>query len=307
MTRDAKQQALNDLITVRDWLRWAASRFNAAGLAYGHGTTNAVDEAAFLILKTLHLPIDQLEPWLAARLTIEERVRLFDIIDARITTRKPAAYLVNEAWIGLHSFYVDERVIVPRSLIGELLRERLPAVLNFDADQGAMLDLCTGSGSLAILAALAFPSAFVDATDISNDALAVAAQNVSAYKLESRITLHAGDLFAPIPQRMFDLILCNPPYVGDAAMTKFPVEHRAEPAIAHSGGRDGLDIVRRILRDAGAHLNAGGNLIMEVGGAKSALEAEYPDLPFVWLDTEETEGEVFWLKAEDLLPRASCS
>lgn len=291
---------LDALVTVRDWLRYAVSRFNAAGLVYGHGTANAIDEAAFLILKALHLPIDQLEPWLDGRLTLQERSSLRDIIERRIATRLPAPYLVKEAWIGGHAFYVDERVIVPRSYIGELLQAKLSTVVARSQDIAHVLDLCTGSGCLAILAALAFPNAQVDAGDISSDALAVAARNVEAYSLGERVTLVQGDLFAPLRSRAYDLIIANPPYVSAAAMAAFPPEHRAEPAIAHSGGEDGLVLVRRILQEAAAHLTPHGNLVVEIGTGRPLLEAEYSRLPFVWLDTEDSEGEVLWLKAADL-------
>jgi ribosomal protein L3 glutamine methyltransferase len=291
---------LHTLLTIRDWLRWAVSRFNAAGLVYGHGTSGALDEAAFLILETLHLPIDQLEPWLDARLTLQERARVRDLVERRIATRKPAPYLVNEAWIGAHAFYVDERVIVPRSYIGELLGDKLSTVVAEPQDLAHVLDLCTGCGCLAILAALAFPQAQVDASDISTDALAVARRNVDAYALAARISLRQGDLFTPLGARTYDLILANPPYVAAAAMAAFPPEYRAEPAIAHAGGEDGLDLVRRILREAPAHLTPNGNLVVEVGSGRPLLEAEFPHLPFIWLDTEASEGEVFWLTAADL-------
>ena len=255
-----------ELVTIRDWLRYAASRFGAAGLAYGHGTSSALDEAAYLILHTLHLPIDQLDPWLDARLLPAERQALQDTIEARIATRKPAAYLTNEAWIGGHSFYVDERVIVPRSFVGELLckyaalpDERLPGLDPLSVN--AILELCTGSGCLAILAALAFPNATVDASDISEDALAVAERNVRDYGLEERISLQRSDLFAAHAGKRYDLIIANPPYVSAEAMAAFPPEYAAEPKIAHDGGADGLAIVRRILGEAGTHLSPEGALM----------------------------------------------
>ena len=294
---------LSSLVTVRDWLRWAVSRFNAAGIAYGHGTTNALDEAAFLILKTLHLPIDQLEPWLEARLVDSERMALLDVIERRIATRKPAPYLVNEAWIGSHAFYVDERVIVPRSLLGELLSKGLSPLIPDPADVARVLDLGTGSGCLAILAALTFPQSQVDASDVSAEALAVAARNVRHYGLDERISLLAGDLFAPVKDQRYDLIVANPPYVAEATMASFPPEHRAEPALAHAGGSDGLTLVRRILAEAAEFLAPSGHLLVEVGTGRPLLEAEYPRLPFVWLDTEESEGEVFWLGADDFASR----
>ena len=291
---------LNTLVSIRDWLRYAVSRFQAARLVYGHGTTTALDEAAFLILHTLHLPIDQLDPWLDARLTHEERARLADIIDTRITTRKPAPYLTHEAWIQGHSFYVDERVIVPRSYLGELLNSGLEGVVQSPEEIASILDLCTGSGCLAILAALAFPNADVDAADISADALDVAQRNVTDYGLETQVALIQSDLFAGLAARRYDLILTNPPYVSADAVASFPPEYAAEPVLAHAGGDDGLDIVRRILAEAGRHLNPGGTLIVEFGTGREILEAEYPDLPFLWLDTANAQGEVFALPAEAL-------
>lgn len=294
----------HDLISLRDWLRFAVSRFNAAGLAYGHGTATALDEAAFLLLHTLHLPVDQLEPWLDARLSMVERRALRDIIDKRIATRKPAPYLTKEAFVQGHSFYVDERVIVPRSYIGELLGKGLAGVVD-DADAvERVLDLCTGSACLAILAALAFPSARIDASDVSADALAVAKRNVLDYGLEDRIGLFQSDLFGALGDRRYDLILANPPYVGAAALAAFPPEFVAEPELAHAGGADGLDIVRRILGDAGKHLTEGGVLVVEVGTGRDALEREYPRLPFLWLETAESEGEVFALSATALHERS---
>jgi ribosomal protein L3 glutamine methyltransferase len=288
------------LLTVRDWLRYAVSRFTEAGLAYGHGTASALDEAAYLILHTLHLPIDQLEPWLDARLTLDERRAVGAIIAKRITTRKPAPYLTNEAWVQGYAFYVDERVIVPRSYIGELLGSGLSAVVADAENVGRVLDLCTGSGCLAILAALAFPNALVDASDVSADALAVAERNVATYELGERITLERSDLFAELAGRKYDLILSNPPYVSAEALAAFPPEYAAEPTIAHAGGEDGLDIVRRILAEAGSHLSEDGALVVEIGTGREILEAEFPRLPFLWLDSADSEGEVFALAAKDL-------
>jgi ribosomal protein L3 glutamine methyltransferase len=289
----------DELITVRDWLRYATSEFTKHGLVFGHGTAAATDEAAYLILHTLHLPIDLLEPWLDCRLTRPERERIAAILDRRIATRKPAPYLTNAAWIKGHRFYVDERVIVPRSLIGELLCDGLPGVIGDARAVEQVLDLCTGSGCLAILAALAFPEARVDATDISQDALEVARRNVADYGLEERVRLVETDLF-PGEAARYDLILANPPYVGAEAMAAFPPEYRAEPAIAHAGGADGLDIVRRILEGAGRYLRPDGHLVVEIGGAADKLEQEFPKLPFLWLDTEDTEREIFALPASAL-------
>ncbi len=293
------------LFTVRDFLRRAVSRFNAAGLAYGHGTTNAFDEAAFIVLEGLRLPIDQLDPYLDARLTPDERRRLAELIEARVATRKPAAYLLNKAYIGGAPFYVDERVLIPRSFIGELLRGSAivgdAAALIPDPDAiDSALDLCTGSACLALLAAQIFPNARVDAVDLSKDALDVARRNVQDYGLGQRVHLFEGDLFAPFHGRRYDLIIANPPYVGAAVMADLPPEFRHEPAMALESGVDGLDIARRILDHAGAHLAPGGALICEIGEDREILEADYPQLPFLWLDTEHSAGEVFFLSAEAL-------
>jgi len=294
---------LETFVTPRDWFRYAVGRFNHAGLAFGHGATNAVDEAAFLILEALHLPIDSFDPFADARLLLDERQRLAELIDARVTIRKPAAYLLNKAYIQGVPFYVDERVIVPRSFIGELLFGELVgenSPIDAPEEVEAVLDLCTGGGSLAILGAGAFPIAKVDAVDISKDALEVARKNVEMHRLGDRIALFQGDLFKPLGDRAYDVILTNPPYVDAESLAAFPPEFAAEPRIAHAGGKDGLDIVRRILAEARGHLNPGGGLICEVGQGRGALEEEYPDLAWTWLDTRESEGEVFFIRAEDL-------
>jgi ribosomal protein L3 glutamine methyltransferase len=286
--------------TVRDWLRYAVSRFRAANLCFGHGTSDAIDEAAYLILHTLQLPVDQLEPWLDAQLLLAERQALATVIERRITSRKPASYLTNEAWIQGHSFFVDERVIVPRSYIGELLAGRLTSVVP-DADAiERTLDLCTGSGCLAILAALAFPAASIDASDISADALQVAQRNVADYGLEDRIRLLQSDLFAALPGRRYDLIMANPPYVREDVVAAFPPEYAAEPRLAHAGGSDGLDLVRRILAAAGDHLLPDGVLLLEIGTGRADLEQQYPELPFLWLDSAASEGEVLALTRDQL-------
>lgn len=292
----------DELITLRDLLRFAVSQFSAARLSYGHGTSTALDEAAFLLLEALSLPIDDINPWLEARLTRAERERLLGLIEARVVTRKPAPYLVGRAYIRDLGFTVDERAIIPRSYLGELLLDgRLVELGMVDNPlaAGAVLDLCTGNGSLAIIAALEFPNAEIDAVDLSADALAVARGNIDEYGLGDRIQLAQGDLFAPLKGRRYDLIVTNPPYVAAAEVEAFPPEYQAEPQMAHLGGEDGLDLVRRILREAGAHLNPDGGLLCEIGTGRDILEADF-DLPFTWLDTEESEGEVFWLSAEAL-------
>jgi ribosomal protein L3 glutamine methyltransferase len=301
--------AAAELVTVRDFLRHAVSRFMAANLAYGHGTTNAFDDAAFLVLEGLHLPVDKLDPWLDARLLPAERLRLAELIDRRLTTRKPTAYLVGKAYIQGLPFAVDERVIVPRSYLGEMLAGPEAATL-FGAGEGtlvdapdelgAVLELCTGSGCLAIIAADVFAGARIDAVDLSADALAVAERNVADYRLQERISLLKGDLFAPVAGRTYDLIIANPPYVAAEVVETFPPEYAAEPAMAHLGGTDGLDLVRRIIRGAKAHLAAGGGLLCEIGEDRELLDAEFPDTPFLWLDSAESTGEVFWIRREEL-------
>jgi len=295
-----------ELVTVRDLLRHAVRTFAAAKLAFGHGTDNARDEAAFLILEGLHLPIDRLEPVLERKLSDGERRRLMELIQARVATRKPAPYLLGRAYVGGVPFHVDERVIVPRSFIGEILRGPLfqgeRAGLIGDAREvRRVLDLCTGSGSLAVLAARAFPQARIDATEISAQALTVARRNVAESGAASRIRLLEGDLFAPVAGERYDLILANPPYVDAAGMAALPREHRHEPALALDGGPDGLRLIRPILAQAPAHLTPKGGLLCEVGRGRVRLEAEFA-LPFLWLDTEASSGEVFWLEAEDFRP-----
>ena len=289
------------LQTPRDFLRYAVSRFRAAKLVHGHGTTSVVDEAAFLILETLHLPVDDINPWLDAKLLADERKSLLDIIEARITTRKPAAYLLKKTYMHGIPFYVDERVIVPRSYIGDFLvngmlgSEGEPLV---DADTvSTILDICTGSACLAILAANFFPDAKIDATDLSADALDVALINLQDHDLESLVTLHQGDLFAPVKGKRYDLILANPPYVAKAETDAFPPEYKAEPLIAHISGADGLDLTRRIISESPRHLKQGGLLICEIGTGRHIIETEFPELDLMWLDTELSKGEVFVLRA----------
>lgn len=289
------------LQTVRDLLRFAVSRFQEAALTFGHGTDNAFDEAAYLILHTLHLPLDRLEPFLDARLTAAERSQVAALFARRIDERVPAAYLTGEAWLGDFRFHVDKRVIVPRSFIAELLPDGLaPYVDEADAVRKA-LDLCTGSGCLAILMAHAYPNADIDAVDLSSDALAVAQRNVSEYGLADRINLIRSDLFANLRDKSYDLIISNPPYVPTTAMQALPPEYRHEPPLALAGGADGLDAVRAIVDAAPRHLNPHGTLVVEVGGGRDAAEAVFPTLPFVWLQTRSSGDSVFLLKREDLV------
>jgi ribosomal protein L3 glutamine methyltransferase len=288
------------LVTVRDWLRFAVSRFNEAQLFFGHGSDNAFDEAAYLILHTLHLPLDRLDPFLDASLTHGESEEVQTVIERRVRERLPAAYLTKEAWLGEHRFYVDERVIVPRSFIAELLHEQLAPWVESPDEVTHVLDLCTGSGCLAILAAGAFPHAQVDAVDLSTDALKVAARNVADYGLQDRIELIESDLFKSLQGRTYDVIVSNPPYVNAESVAALPAEYRAEPALALASGEDGLDATRKLLAQAKAHLNPGGLLVVEIGHNRDALEAAFPILPFVWLDTAGGDQFVFLLRREDL-------
>lgn len=298
------EAAASQLETVRDFLRWALSSFAEAKIAHGHGTTSALDEAAFIILETLHLPVDDINPWLDARLLEPERRRLAELIRDRVILRKPAAYLMKRIYIRGIPFYVDERVIVPRSYIGELVMSGLfagEASLSGNPERvGAVLDLCTGSACLAILAANAFPNADIDAVELSADALEVARINVDDHDLVNRINLLRGDLFDPVEGQTYDVIISNPPYVAEAEVEAFPPEYAHEPVMAHLGGEDGLDLVRRILAESAAHLNPGGGLLCEIGTGRGILEDEYPQLDFLWLDTEESDGEVFWITRETL-------
>lgn len=294
-------QAKTQLSTVRDLLRFAVSRFNEANLFFGHGTNNAYDEAAYLILHTLHLPLDTLEPFLDARLTTGELEAVLHVLERRIKERLPAAYLTHEAWLGDFRFYVDERVIVPRSFIAELLREQLaPWVENVEEVTSA-LDLCTGSGCLAILMAHTFPNADIDAADLSADALEVARRNVADYALDDQIRLVQSDLFQGLAGQTYDVIVSNPPYVNAPSVEALPAEYLHEPELALGSGEDGLDATRIILRDAAAHLNPGGILVVEIGHNRDTLEAAYPDLPFTWLDTSSGDGFVFLLRREQFV------
>jgi ribosomal protein L3 glutamine methyltransferase len=295
-----------ELVTVLDFVRYAVSRFVEAKLAFAHGTTDPAAEAAFLVCEALHLHPDQFDAFAAARVTAAEAKKILDLIGRRITTRQPAAYLVNKIYMRGLPFYVDERVIVPRSFIGELLDSHFAgddgesAALMEPANVESVLDLCTGSACLAILASRHFRNAQVDAVDISKDALEVATRNVAEHGLEGRVWLYRGDLFAPLGGKRYDLIISNPPYVDAEGMASLPPECRAEPKLAFDGGADGLGIVRRILGEAKAHLTSEGGLICEIGRGRELLEAEFPHLPLLWLDTEDSQGEVFWLGAADL-------
>ncbi len=296
-----------ELLTLLDYVRYAVSRFIEAKLVFAHGTTDPVAEAAFLVCESLHLHPDQFEAFATARVTTAEGKAILGLIERRVTTRSPAAYLVNKIYMRGLPFYVDERTIVPRSFIGELLDSHFGdddeaggSLISDPLSVERVLDLCTGSGCLAILASRNFPNAEIDAVDISKDALAVAARNVGDYGLDRRLTLHRGDLFKPLGNSRYDLIISNPPYVDAEGMAGLPRECRAEPKLAFDGGADGLDIVRRILDEAAEHLTPQGGLLCEIGRGREVLEAAYPQLPLLWLDTEDSQAEVFWIAAADL-------
>ena len=292
--------ALNELHTLRDLLRYAVSRFNATQLSFGHGSDNAWDEAVYLLLHVLHLPLDTLEPFLDARLTSEEKKRCLEIVERRLDERVPAAYLTGEAWLQGHRFAVDPRVIVPRSPISELLVEALQPWIADPDEVDYVLDLCTGSGCLAILAALAFPNAQVDAVDLSEHALEVADLNIEQFGLDGRVATHRSDLFDQLPQCLYQLIVCNPPYVNDHSMESLPPEYRHEPTMALAGGGDGMDIVRRLLRDAPRFLDEGGILVLEIGNEYENFVNAFPELEPVWLSTANTEDQILMLTREQL-------
>lgn len=293
-------EVLASLKTIRDFLRYAVSQFNEAELFFGHGNDNAYDEAAYLILHTLNLPLDTLTPFLDARLLQNEKALLLQLINRRVNERIPLAYLTKQAWQGEYEFYVDERVIVPRSFIYELLGEPLRPWIEYDELIHHALDLCTGSGALAIQLAHHYPEANIDAIDISIDALEVASVNVQAYGLENRINLIHTDLFTGI-DGTYDLIVSNPPYVDAESVAELPDEYLHEPELALGSGIDGLDATRIILQQAAKYLNPQGVLLVEIGHNREVLEAAFPELPFTWLNTSGGDGFVFLLTREDLL------
>jgi ribosomal protein L3 glutamine methyltransferase len=286
--------------TPRDLLRYATTRFNTEQLFFGHGSAEAFDEAAYLILHTLKLPLDKLDPFLDARLLPEEIQRVLDVIERRAAERIPAAYITNEAWLGTYRFYVDERTIVPRSYIAELIPDYFAPWVNDPEGITSVLELCTGSGCLAIMMADAFPDAAVDAVDISPDALDVARRNVETYKLQDRVNLVQSDLYANLPPKKYDLIVTNPPYVNSGSMAQLPQEYRHEPQIALDGGADGMDLVRRIVAGAAERLTDEGLLIVEIGNEKEFAEAAFGHLGLTWLTTSQGDDMVFLLTADQL-------
>jgi ribosomal protein L3 glutamine methyltransferase len=286
--------------TPRDLLRYAVTRFNTAKLFFGHGSAEALDEAAYLILHTLKLPLDKLEPFLDARLLPEEVLQVLNVIERRVSERVPAAYITNEAWLGSYNFYVDERVLVPRSFIAELIPNMFsPWVSDPDSVEN-VLELCTGSGCLAIMLADAFQNATVDAVDISKDALAVAERNIRDYKLDGRVNPIESDLYQNVPFKKYDLIVSNPPYVNSDSMGKLPPEYLREPQIALAGGEDGMDLVRKIVDGAAERLTPEGLLVIEIGNEREYAEAAFGQLGLTWLTTSIGDDAVFLLTAEQL-------
>lgn len=294
-------RAAEELFTIRDWLRFSVSRFEESGIFYGHGTDNAYDEAAWLILSALHLPHDTLENFLDAVITEQERRHLAHLIERRVTERTPTAYLVREAWLKGFKFYVDERVIVPRSFIAELLEESLAPWIEFPEMVASAADICTGSGCLGILLAHAFPDAAIDVVDISPDAISVANINIANYGLQAQVRAIHSDMFTALKGKTYDLIISNPPYVDAPSMATLPQEYRNEPQLALGSGLAGLDHTHTLLREAPKHLNEGGLLVVEIGHNRDALLEAYPDLPFTWLEVDAGNEFVFLIGREDLL------
>ena len=298
--RTVFEEARRKFTTIRDFLRFSISHFNQAELFYGHGTDNAHDEAAYLILHTLNLPLDQLTPYLDAQLLEEEKDSLIELLEQRIVHRVPVSYLTHQAWQGEFDFYVDERVLIPRSFIYELLGDPLTSWIEYPELVHSALDLCTGSGALAIQMAYHYPDAKIDAVDISLDALEVAAINIENYQLNDQIQLVHTDFFEGL-EHTYDLIISNPPYVDAPSVAELPDEYLHEPEIALGSGLDGLDATRNIIAQAADFLNPKGVLLVEIGHNRDILENAFPQLPFTWLETCSGDGFVFLLTKEDLL------
>lgn len=286
--------------TLRDLLRYAVTRFNTEQLFFGHGSANALDEAAYLLLHTLKLPLDKIDPFLDARLLPYEIEAAMKVIERRATDRVPASYITQEAWLGTYNFYVDERVIVPRSFIAELIPERFSPWVQDPEEVTDILELCTGSGCLPIMLADAFDNAHVDTVDISKDALAVAAKNVATYELEDRITLIESDLYSNVPDKLYDMIITNPPYVNANSMRQLPQEYLHEPQIALAGGDDGMDLVRKIVAGAASRLKPNGILMVEIGNERVFAEEAFAEYGLTWLSTSAGDDMVFMLTAEQL-------
>jgi len=293
--------ASTELLSIRDWLRYAVSQFEASDIFYGHGTDNAYDEAVWLVMSALHLPMDTLNNFFDARITIAERSKLSQLLEQRISSHTPTAYLVKEAWLQGLKFFVDERVLVPRSFIAELLNDDLSPWIEYPELVESAADICTGSGCLGIMLASAFPNAAVDVVDISTDALDVANINIANYGLEDQITAIQSDMFTALKGRKYDVIISNPPYVDAPSMAELPAEYRNEPQIALGSGNDGLEHTHTLLREAGHYLNENGILIVEIGHNRDALQAAYPNIAFNWLEVSSGNEFVFLLTKAQLL------
>jgi ribosomal protein L3 glutamine methyltransferase len=300
-TNTTHTAASSELLTIRDWLRYAVSQFEASDIFYGHGTDNAYDEAVWLVMSALHLPMDTLNNFFDARITNTERSKLSQLLELRISSHTPTAYLVKEAWLQGLKFFVDERVLVPRSFIAELLNDDLSPWIEYPELVESAADICTGSGCLGIMLASAFPNATVDVVDISTDALDVANINIANYGLEDQITTIQSDMFTALKGRKYDVIISNPPYVDAPSMAELPAEYRNEPQIALGSGNDGLDHTHTLLREAGHYLNENGILIVEIGHNRDALQAAYPNIAFNWLEVSSGNEFVFLLTKAQLL------
>ena len=301
MANNTQISATSELFTIRDWIRYAVSQFEASDVFYGHGTDNAYDEAVWLIMSGLHLPMDTLNNFLDARITSEERIKLANFIEQRISKHTPTAYLLKEAWLQGLKFYVDERVLIPRSFIAELLADGLSTWIEFPEMVESAADICTGSGCLGILLASVFPNAEIDEIDISQDAIDVANINIANYSLQEQVTAIKSDMFTALKGKKYDLIISNPPYVDAPSMAALPQEYQNEPQLALGSGDAGLDHTHTILREAGNYLNDDGILIVEIGHNREALEAAYPNIIFNWLDVSSGNEFVFLLTKSQLI------
>jgi ribosomal protein L3 glutamine methyltransferase len=290
-----------ELITIRDWLRFTGSQFEASNIFFGHGTNNSYDEAVWLVMSALHLPHESLDNFLDATITENERKHLAHLVEQRITKHIPTAYLLQEAWLQGFKFYVDKRVIVTRSFIAELLQESLSPWIEYPEMVESAVDICTGSGCLGVLLAHAFPNASVDIVDLSSDAIAVSNINIANYGLEDQITAIQSDMFTALKGKTYDLIISNPPYVDAASMRQLPAEYRNEPQLALGSGNDGLDHTHTLLKEAAQYLNDGGFLVVEIGHNRDALLAAYPHLAFTWLEVSVGNEFVFLLSKEQLI------
>ncbi len=295
---------IKELNTIRDWIRFAVSEFEASDIFYGHGTDNSYDEAVWLVMSTLNLPMDTLDNFMDATLVRTEKKKLAKYIESRVKNHTPTAYLLKEAWLHGFKFFVDERVLIPRSFIAELLMEDLSPWIEYPEMVESAADICTGSGCLGVLLANSFPNATVDVIDISQDAIDVSNINIENYDLESQVTAIQSDMFSALTGKTYDLIISNPPYVDAPSMAVLPREYQIEPQLALGSGDDGLDHTHTLLKEAPQHLNDGGMLIVEIGHNRDALEAAYPHIAFNWLEVDAGNQYVFMLTKEQLTANA---